>query len=213
MLSSGGFAIAVATKLIEHSLIKSSVPNLISYLHDFLWNFSQFLAIYFKLFSSGGIFNSENVDEWVPPVRRRCPRRACLVARRCRVAATCRAHALNALSGPRAGVLTAPHRSDQLSEPPRLALSRPRRRRCLKPRRRPCLKLINVRLSPPSRDLSTVSVARALLSPFSSVEHRAHLPLPPLRRRTAAGHRSPTSSEKRHHRAGFLTLTVDEELR
>jgi hypothetical protein len=30
-----------------------SVPNLISYLHKFFWNFSQFLAIYFELFSSG----------------------------------------------------------------------------------------------------------------------------------------------------------------
>jgi hypothetical protein len=65
-----------------------SVPNLISYLHEFFWNFSQFLAIYFELFSSGGIFNSENTDEWVPPIRRRCPRRARLAARRFRVAAT-----------------------------------------------------------------------------------------------------------------------------
>jgi hypothetical protein len=38
-------------------------------------------------------------------------------------------------------------------------------------------------------------------------------PLPPHCRRTAAGHRSPTSSEKRRCRAGFLPLTVDEELR
>jgi hypothetical protein len=29
-----------------------SVPNLISYLHKFFWNFSQFLAIYFERFSS-----------------------------------------------------------------------------------------------------------------------------------------------------------------
>jgi hypothetical protein len=70
---------------------KKSVPNLISYLHNFFWNFSQFLAIYFELFSSGVIFNSENDDEWVPPDRRRAPRRARLAARRCRVAATCRA--------------------------------------------------------------------------------------------------------------------------
>jgi hypothetical protein len=32
-----------------------SVPNLISYLHEFFWNFSQFLAIYFERFSSGVI--------------------------------------------------------------------------------------------------------------------------------------------------------------
>jgi hypothetical protein len=32
-----------------------SVPNLISYLHEFFWNFSQFLAIYSERFSSGVI--------------------------------------------------------------------------------------------------------------------------------------------------------------
>jgi hypothetical protein len=66
-------------------------PNLIFYLYEFFWNLFQFLAIYFELFSSGVIFNLENTDEWVPPVRRRAPRRARLAARRCRVAATCRA--------------------------------------------------------------------------------------------------------------------------
>jgi hypothetical protein len=67
-----------------------SVPNLIFYLHEFFWNFSQFLAIYFELFSSGVNFNSENA-----------PRHS---------------NALKALSGPRAGIPTAPFR--------------PRRRRC-----------------------------------------------------------------------------------
>jgi hypothetical protein len=57
-----------------------SVSNLISYLHEFFWIFSQFLAIYFELFSSGGIFNLENADKWIPPVSRRCPRRALLLA-------------------------------------------------------------------------------------------------------------------------------------
>jgi hypothetical protein len=33
-----------------------SVPNLVFYLHEFFRNFSQFLAIYFELFSSGVIF-------------------------------------------------------------------------------------------------------------------------------------------------------------
>jgi hypothetical protein len=66
-----------------------SVPNLISYLHEFFWNFSQFLAIYFELFSSGSKLNSENTDEWSPPVSRRFPHRAHLSARRRRVAATC----------------------------------------------------------------------------------------------------------------------------
>jgi hypothetical protein len=68
-----------------------SVPNLISYLHKFFWNFSQFLPIYFELFSSSVIFNSENTDEWVPPVRRRVLCRARLAACHCRVAATRRA--------------------------------------------------------------------------------------------------------------------------
>jgi hypothetical protein len=57
------------------SIIKS-VPNLISYLHEFFQNCSQFLAIYFELYSSGVIFNSENADEWVPPVIRRALHRA-----------------------------------------------------------------------------------------------------------------------------------------
>jgi hypothetical protein len=65
-----------------------SVPNLISYIHEFFWNFSQFLAIYFELFSSGSKFNSENAHEWGPPVSRRFPCRACLAARHHRVAAT-----------------------------------------------------------------------------------------------------------------------------
>jgi hypothetical protein len=59
-----------------------SVPNLIFYLHKFSRNFSQFLAIYFEVFSSGVIFNSENADEWIPPVKRRAPRRVHLAARR-----------------------------------------------------------------------------------------------------------------------------------
>jgi hypothetical protein len=73
---------------MEEVSIMKSVPNLIFYLHEFFWKFSQFLAIYFELFSSGVIFNSENTDEWVPPVRRRAPHRALLAARRCCVAAT-----------------------------------------------------------------------------------------------------------------------------
>jgi hypothetical protein len=64
-----------------------SVPNLISYLHEFFQNFSQSLAICFELFSFEGIFNSEIADERDPPVRHRAPRRARTVARHCRVAA------------------------------------------------------------------------------------------------------------------------------
>jgi hypothetical protein len=36
--------------------IMKSVPNLIYYLHEFVWNFSQFLAIYFELFLPGSKF-------------------------------------------------------------------------------------------------------------------------------------------------------------
>jgi hypothetical protein len=43
-----------------------SVPNLIFYLHEFFWIFSQFLAIYFELFSSGVIFKFENLSRVGP---------------------------------------------------------------------------------------------------------------------------------------------------
>jgi hypothetical protein len=66
-----------------------SVSNLISYLHEFFWNFSQFLAIYFELFSSGSKFNSEIADMRGPPISRRFPRRARLSARCSHVTATC----------------------------------------------------------------------------------------------------------------------------
>jgi hypothetical protein len=65
-----------------------NVPNLILYLHEFFWNFSQFLAIDFELFLSRVNFNSEIADEWAPPVRRRAPRRASVAARHCHMAAT-----------------------------------------------------------------------------------------------------------------------------
>jgi hypothetical protein len=65
-----------------------SVPNLISYLHEFFQNFSQSLTIYFELFSSGVNFNSEITDERAPPVRRRAPRWAHEAVRHCSVAAT-----------------------------------------------------------------------------------------------------------------------------
>jgi hypothetical protein len=70
-----------------------SVPNLISYLHEFFQNFSQSLDICFELFSFGVIFNSEITDERAPPVRRRAPRWARVAACRCRVADTRRADA------------------------------------------------------------------------------------------------------------------------
>jgi hypothetical protein len=68
-----------------------SVPNLIFYVPKIFRNFSQFLAIYFELFSFGVNLNSEITDERAPLVRHRAPRRA-------RVAA-CRRRGLKPLSG------------------------------------------------------------------------------------------------------------------
>jgi hypothetical protein len=66
-----------------------SVPNLISYLHEFSWNFSQLLAICFELFSFGRIFNSKNHCRGVPPVSLSLsPHRARLSACRFHAAAT-----------------------------------------------------------------------------------------------------------------------------
>jgi hypothetical protein len=45
-----------------------SVPNWISYLHNFFCIFSQLLAICFELFSSGSVFNSENHCCGIPSV-------------------------------------------------------------------------------------------------------------------------------------------------
>jgi hypothetical protein len=103
-----------------------SVPNLISYQHKCFWNFSQFLALYFELFSSGSKFNSEKADESGPPVSHRFLRQARLSARRRCVAATHprRSHALSALSGLGAGVPTAVPTAPS----PRLAHARPNRR-------------------------------------------------------------------------------------
>jgi hypothetical protein len=104
-----------------------SVSNLISYRHSFFRIFSQFLAIYFELFSSGSKFNSEIADMRGPSVSHRFPRRARLSARRSR--------ALRALSGPRVGVLTATSRP-RVSRP---ALRQRRHRPPHHARRRPPL--------------------------------------------------------------------------
>jgi hypothetical protein len=106
------------------SIIKS-VSNLISYLHNFFWIFSHFIAIYFELFSSRSKFNSEIADMRGPPVSRRFPHRACLSARRRRVAATlaCRAAPLACLKG---AVGTARRRPDNRSDRAS-PLTRPRR--------------------------------------------------------------------------------------
>jgi hypothetical protein len=102
-----------------------SVPNLISYLHEFLWNFSQFLSIYYELFSSGSKFNSKNTDEWGPPVSRRFPRQARLSAHHHHVSAMLPRHAAP-LACLKCAVGTARRCPDShLTAPP---LSEPRRR-------------------------------------------------------------------------------------
>jgi hypothetical protein len=58
--------VKIREDLEEVSNMKS-VPNLISYHHNFFRNFSQFLAIYFELFSSGGNFNMKIADMRGPP--------------------------------------------------------------------------------------------------------------------------------------------------
>jgi hypothetical protein len=49
-------------------LITKSIPNWISYLHEFSWNCLQHLAISFELFSFRIIFNSGIICHGVPPV-------------------------------------------------------------------------------------------------------------------------------------------------
>jgi hypothetical protein len=138
-----------------------SVPNLISYLHEFFQNFSQSLAICFELFSFGVIFNSEITDERAPPVRRRAPRRH---------------RGLKPLSGQRAARPDSSPRLRHRHPDSALALAaRPtasprssRPRRC-PVRSRPSLSERHDRHCPAASAVAsttTVSVARALLSPF-----------------------------------------------
>jgi hypothetical protein len=116
---------------------------------------------------------------------------------------------------------TVPTVPPPLSEPPHAASPRQSRQRSSRPRHRPVRSRSSLSERPDRRcpatsavaSTPTVSEVEPPLAVFSSVERRAHLPLPPPHRRTVAGHRSPTSSEKRCRRAGFLPLTVDEELR
>jgi hypothetical protein len=53
--------------------IGKSVPNLISYLHEFFQNFSQSPAICFELISFGYFIYSEIADKRAPLVSRRAP--------------------------------------------------------------------------------------------------------------------------------------------
>jgi hypothetical protein len=56
---------------LEKVSIGKNVPNLISYLHEVVHNFSQSPDIYFELIFFRVNFNSEITDERAPPVRRR----------------------------------------------------------------------------------------------------------------------------------------------
>jgi hypothetical protein len=146
-----------------------SVPNSISYLHKVFQNFSQSLAICFELFSFVMIFNSEITDERAPPVRRR---------------------GLKPLSGQRAAhpdssphprrpspdglahaavAPTVPSRSP-LAQPPHLARPDSTVARSEADRRCPAASAVV--------STTTVSVARALLSPFF-VRGASSSPSPP----------------------------------
>jgi hypothetical protein len=106
-----------------------SVPNLISYLHKFSWNFSQFLAICFELLSFGSVFILEIADAWDPPVS--LPLSALGPPVSAPTPRGCHAHAprcaLKALSGPRVSVPTAICVPTALPMPPRLTRHRPDR--------------------------------------------------------------------------------------
>jgi hypothetical protein len=151
-----------------------SVPNSISYLHEFFQNFSQSLAIRFELFSFGVIFNSEIADERAPPVRRRPPLpRGCHALRRCRD--------LKPLSGQRAARPDSRPRSRR--PPDRLAGAAVAPTTSLAARPSPsCRAAVSApvsRLSPPS----PVRRCRAAVgSPCSGVaEPRRHRAAPPPR--------------------------------
>jgi hypothetical protein len=138
-----------------------SVPNLISYLHEFFQNFSQSLAICFELFSFGVIFISEITDERAPPVRRRAPHRA-HTTERPRAHRHCPDSALALAACP-----TASPRSSRPRRRPvrsRSSLSERHDRRC------PATSAVT--------STSTVSVAQPLLSPFF-VRGASSSPSPP----------------------------------
>jgi hypothetical protein len=111
--------------------------------------------------------NSENADEWVPPVRRHCPRRARLAARRCRVAAT----------RPRikCAVRTARRCPDSA------APFRPRRRRCLNrlasPRPIPTVPSPLSEAAPPPYPYPVTVRPSSAVASFIHSERRPSLPL------------------------------------
>jgi hypothetical protein len=177
------------------------VPNFILYLHNFLWNFSQFLAIYFELFSSWVNF-TEIADMRGPPVSRRFPRRARLSARRRCVAATRPRRAIKAptdsavptapLRCPSCVVASPRARPSRLRRPPcpKLTTSLSERRASVRARHRRCPAASAVANSStvsgaPSTPLATFSpwtVEPSVLSPL----HPDAGPLPTARALTSS---------------------------
>jgi hypothetical protein len=93
--------------------IKKSVPNLISYLHEFVWSFTQFLAIFFELFSSWVIYFNSEIDRRVGPAcQRQCAPCRALIG-------CCGSRCLNA-PGSLKAALTAPFRQPLSERTPEL---------------------------------------------------------------------------------------------
>jgi hypothetical protein len=173
---------------MEEVSIGKSVPNLVSYLHEFSHNFSQSLAICFELFSFREIVYSEIADERAPPVTRRAPlQRGRHVPHRC--------HGLKPLSGQRAACPDS-----------RLArAARPRQPPL--PRRPPPDRLARTAVTPTAR-LACAAVPTAAVrsrrcpgpspyraarrSPVAVTPHRRSPPSPVRRRRATVG--SPSSA-------------------
>jgi hypothetical protein len=90
---------------LEEVSSMKSVPNWISYLHEFFWNFSQLITISFELFSFGNIFNSGIICHGVSPISLSLsPHRARLSACRLYVAP----HVVAVLPRTRAHAIKAP---------------------------------------------------------------------------------------------------------
>jgi hypothetical protein len=202
-----------------------SVPNLISYLQDFFWNFSQFLAIYFERFSSGVILIQKTLTSgshlsdavvragpaWQHAIATWLPRTAPHPCIKCSIGTT--------------------RRHPDSTAPFRPAPFRPRCRRCpnslTSPRPVPTAPSpLSEATPPPCPNPVAVRPSSAVAS-FVHGEHRQSLPLAVSlpwsveltfsSLLTIAGLPSATVApprwKKRCHRAGFLPLTVDEELR
>jgi hypothetical protein len=120
-----------------------SVPNLISYLHEFYWNFSQFIAICFELLSSGvNFYFRKSLTRGTHLSAYLSPRRAHSSACHLRVAAM-RPHPCRAIKALPTAWSEPPHpdsavrrrcrAADAALASPRARPSRPHRLPCPKP--------------------------------------------------------------------------------